>query len=133
MFCMKKCGSPCSVQGESSERVGGWTTFHFEKMQHFFVQGKKILKNLHSSRIFIVYIGKLSHDRQTKSSMRIAIFSQLMLFLPQHPHTPGGLRSKAILIYCNSLGTSSFLAMRFSATTAVVARVGAHIQSRVDR
>jgi hypothetical protein len=34
------------VQGESSERVGGWTKLPLSKIVNFFVQGKKKMKQL---------------------------------------------------------------------------------------
>jgi hypothetical protein len=47
---------PCSVYGESSERVEGWTNSPLWKIVEFFVQTKKIWINLHSSRILLVIL-----------------------------------------------------------------------------
>ena len=52
------------------------------KVVEFFLQGIKIWNNLHSSWIPLFYLGELSNDLKTMSSMRITLFSRFMVFLP---------------------------------------------------
>ena len=64
-----KYGLPCSVQGESRERVGVWTTFHFENCSIFYI-GQKSMKQLafilheHLSSILEKYVMVVRPDLQ---------------------------------------------------------------------